>query len=116
MIKFKLINGEELQSKHPGTFEMPSMHERQALVPGQVVKLIFIATGKVSSPAERMWVKITHRTRDGYLGALANCPCVIDLRFGDIIAFKTEHITDICDGGVVGSATIPANSSVAPAT
>ena len=76
-IDFRLLDGEELQ--RPDTFEIPPRALRHALVPGDLVKLLFeiVDPPDDAPPAERMWVKVAQVIADRYVGTLANHPVVI---------------------------------------
>lgn len=81
----------------PYTFFVPTDAEIAALRPGVFVKLIFESVPPSSSHgAERMWVKITRQTEDGFEGRLDNVPLDIpQLSLGQIIPFRTHHIASV---------------------
>ncbi len=103
-----LVSGEERHHASPSTFELPSLAERQSLKPGQGAKLIFLIEGEeedgtVSTSTERMWVIVTRREADGYMGVLENQPASLpdDTEFylcrGAEVPFLPEHIIAIAD-------------------
>jgi hypothetical protein len=95
---YRLRNGEEMNREHPRTFFIPSRDERDSLVAGQLVKLIFDAPGPgPDGPgAERMWVVVGGRSGAGYFGQLDNQPTTIErLSAGDRIEFAAEHVVSI---------------------
>ncbi len=75
--------------------------QRSSLKTGATVKLIFQlplrdAPGKTE--IERIWVSVTGRKNDGYVGTLSNEPgCDCQLRMGDKIVFGPEHVFEIFD-------------------
>lgn len=97
MNTWTLGSGVELNRHHPDTFYIPDTEDKELLSAEDFVKLIFdISGGDVS--AERMWVKVTHVSRDGskLTGTLANTPVFIDgLKFGARITFSPDAIIDI---------------------
>lgn len=92
-MEYVLDNGEDLHRDFPDTFYLPSRSERETLLPGELVKLIFrISTGSEVN-IERMWVCVQSRVESGYIGSLDNDPyCTAELRSGDSIAFGPEHV------------------------
>jgi len=90
----------------PGTFAIPSREARGSLVRGDTVKLIFDqegyeADGSTTVQGERMWVLVTERIGERYLGvlesdpALAQADAALYLRKGAEIAFGLEHVIDV---------------------
>ena len=101
-----LVSGEARHKDSPSTFEIPSLAEREGLKPGQGAKLIFMIEGEeedgtVSTSTERMWVIVTRREADGYMGILDNQPASLsdDSEFylcqGAEVPFLPEHIISI---------------------
>ena len=84
--KYALTDAWEMHRLHPDTFEIPSPEEVAAIMPGNCVKLCFNST--LDSGAERMWVEVTGPG----VGTLANPPCGIKIKFGDIVHFEPRHI------------------------
>jgi hypothetical protein len=79
---WQLLSAEQRHADAPESFEIPSSIERESLQPGQAAKLIFEiegteADGRATSSTERMWVVVTRRVADGYIGLLDNQPCTI---------------------------------------
>lgn len=96
MINYVLDNGEDLQQEFPETFYLPSRIEREALLPGELVKLIFRISTEKEVHVERMWVCVQSRTKDGYFGLLDNDPyCTKELQSGAKVDFRPEHIIQI---------------------
>lgn len=89
-----LDNVYERNKESPYTFYIPSRQIIDILEVGDVVKLIFVSETEVDGYAgERMWVEITHRNEENFKGTLANEPYNLnDLKYGQEIIFKTEHI------------------------
>lgn len=91
--RWRLESGLELNLRHPGTFWIPDEDERATLQPGDVAKLIFRMK---DGWGERMWVTVTERTRDRYVGTLSSTPAGIPkLSYGDRIRFRPHHVIDI---------------------
>ncbi|MCT7376900.1 hypothetical protein [Chelativorans salis] len=102
---WSLDDAEEANRKAPDTFWIPPLEEREALRPGDLVKLIFrISVDNEKKPVaiERMWVLVRGRVGDQYLGILDNDPYAIDendeLWSGVELPFSARHVIDI-DGG-----------------
>lgn len=89
---YTLINGEQLNKEHPDTFLMPEREKRECIAIGVHCKIGFqFPTGFT----ERMWVLVTGRTDDEYVGTLDNDPAVAKtIKHGDLVSFKAEHILD----------------------
>lgn len=91
--RWKLGSGVESNRKYPDTFWIPDVSERENVQPGNYVRLMFLMR---DGWGERMWVEVTERTRQGYLGELSNQPYGIPkLGCGDLVEFGAEHIIDI---------------------
>lgn len=96
MINYALENGEDLHREFPETFYLPSRVEREALLPGELVKLIFRISTENEVHVERMWVCVQSRTEDGYIGLLDNDPyCTKELLSGAKVVFGPEHVIQI---------------------
>lgn len=99
MPSWKLENAEEILKEAPYTFYKPSDTIVNQLIPGEAtVKLIFLfdSDNPEVPNAERMWVIMESMDNIGnYLGTLDNDPFYIkDLKAGDLITFRKEHIID----------------------
>ena len=95
-----LGNAEEEHAANPRSFFIPSRKERSSRNPGDLVRLLFfIRNPSQRGPrAERMWLEVSARDGDGYVGLLTNQPIAIkDLSGGDEVAFRSEHIIAIQD-------------------
>jgi hypothetical protein len=103
-------NAEALAAMHPKSFFIPLREDREALFPGDYVKLIFRSEVPLQrgpwagATGERMWVRVRdveahHQGGPRYVGTLANRPAYIDLEFGALIHFAPEHIIDIRKAG-----------------
>jgi len=88
-----------VQRSAPYTYFLPSERERDALRPGNLVKLIFRSRPPgVKWDAERMWVKLTAILPEGYEGTLDNQPSDMpQLKPDAPVHFQRFHIisTDI---------------------
>ena len=76
---WRLRSGEQSQQEHPDTFRMPPPDQRQNLKRGQAALLIFEIEGQdeqgvVQVQGERMWVIVSERIGDVYVGILDNQP------------------------------------------
>lgn len=95
-MEYVLEDGEELNREYPGTFWTPPRDERDNLLPGELVKLIFRISLVDGQHVERMWVIVNERLTDGYVGELNNDPyCTTDLRSGARVEFRPEHVIQI---------------------
>jgi len=97
MPSWKLENGNEIRKEAPYTFYKPSDEIIDQLIPGETtVQLIFLIEPNDSETlnGERMWVLMESVDEYGsYAGILDNDPFHIkDLKAGDQISFKKEHI------------------------
>jgi hypothetical protein len=89
-----LANAEHRASEWADTFEIPPREARERLVVGDLAKLVFLDH---TQRGERMWVEITAAggVDPRYQGRLRNEPVQIrDLRYGAVIRFGPEHITE----------------------
>lgn len=88
---YKLKSGTKANRKSPESFWVPTEAEKDAINPGDYVKLMF----KDSSGTERMWVLVVE-TGDEMKGTLANGPVFVDsVEFGEVVTFKRKHVIDI---------------------
>ena len=95
-----LGNAEDEHAEQPRSFFIPGREERSNRNPGDLVRLLFyIRNPPPGGPrAERMWLEVSARHEDGYVGLLTNRPIAIkDLSGGDEVAFRSEHIIAIQD-------------------
>jgi hypothetical protein len=98
-----LESAEARHADNPTTFWIPPREDRDGLQIGQFAQLLF-QIGIPDDPdgefnVERMWVEVTGRIGDLYLGLLRNQPASIGseevLDHGASVAFRSEHIIDI---------------------
>jgi hypothetical protein len=103
---WQLLSAEESHRRNPSTFWIPSLDARSSLQRGQAAKLMFEIEadedGSVDRGVERMWVLITERVGEIYIGVLVNTPSLdapdeFHLRLGAEVPFLPEHIIDIDD-------------------
>jgi hypothetical protein len=98
---WELDDGEPIAAAHPDTFWMPPQAERDALAPGQLVKLIFrilVAddAGREEVHVERMWVIVTGREGSLYTGELDNQPyCTDEMEPGMALCFEGRHVINV---------------------
>ena len=100
-----LESAESRHTENPESFWIPPRGDRDAIAVGQLAQLLF----QISIPddpdgefnVERMWVEVTARVHDVYIGTLRNQPASMDtegvLDFGDEVRFRPEHVIDIRD-------------------
>lgn len=94
-------DGEIAHAHNPDKFWIPSLHDRQSLVPGSTVKIRFYIrapndSGDLVDFGERMWVQVKERHGDWYLGELDNDPhCTDTIRAGMALWFQSRHVIDI---------------------
>ncbi len=92
---WQLIDPRPIQQENPYTFFVPSDAEKAALVPGDLVKLMFRSLSPHNG-TERMWVTFQGRDEVGAFGQLDNQPLDIPgLTAGDIIRFQDHHIVSV---------------------
>ncbi len=93
-----LIDGVKRHANHPDTFEVPTLAEKEAVVPGNYVKLGWEETElEPGMPnGERMWVLVTGEN----VGLLRNRPVVFSdkLKFGQEVEFHSDNILSILQG------------------
>ena len=92
---YEIANAEDLNRENPRSFFIPSRGERESLQPGDYAKLLFEITERSAGlpSGERMWVGVTGRDEQGYLGELANDPAAITtVKWGDTVRFGPEHV------------------------
>lgn len=105
---WRLRSGEKAHREHPDTFWIPPKEERDNLQVGQSVKLMFDIelvdeNDEPEISGERMWVIVSERTGDGYIGLLDNQPASFEITddiylcVGAEIPFHAEHVIDIDD-------------------
>jgi hypothetical protein len=87
-----LDDAEERHRAAPHTFSIPDLSERIALRVGELVKLLFA----LEHGHERMWVRITERTADGYRGVLESAAATSkEPEPGAIIEFAPRHVAAV---------------------
>lgn len=93
---WRLESGAERHAEAPDTFELPAESIRTRLVPSCDAKLIFTLRGADGDQVERMWVRITSVTDDGYVGVLNSEPKTKGARIalGDRVEFGPDHVID----------------------
>lgn len=103
---WQLRDAEECHAKDPDRFWIPTLEERCNLKRGQSAKLIFDIeatdeNGTVVVIGERMWVTVSERIGDFYIGILENQPtCLFRdsdayLTMGAEIPFGANNVTNI---------------------
>lgn len=98
---WELDDGEEINRSAPNSFWMPPSKQRNSLLPGQIVKLIFriktIDASKVKEfHVERMWVIVQERLDNVYRGILDDDPyCTDDIKAGLQVYFEPRHVINI---------------------
>ena len=101
-----LVSGEDRHRAARTTFEIPPLAQRKSLALGQGAKLLFEIEsegedGEVSTSVDRMWVIVSRRVGEHYVGILQNQPASIpaDGKFylspGAEVPFLPEHVVAI---------------------
>jgi hypothetical protein len=96
-----LDDAEALHAEHPRSFFIPREERRQALRPGELVRLGFTygphADREGEGHTERMWVEVVEQAADGTTrGVLRNTPARFTaLEIGDRVAFEPRHVLSI---------------------
>ena len=94
---WSLENAQKLADEFIYTFYKPSKEVISLLNAGNQAKLIFrFESDNPEAPsAERMWVEITEKVGNKFIGYLDNDPAYItDLKYKDVIEFNEIHIVD----------------------
>lgn len=95
-VSYVLADGEQSHAEHPDTFWVPPREQRETLVVGQIVKLMFEITHVGGEMTERMWVIVKEKTRAGYTGVLDNDPtCTSEMKSGLQVNFQPRHVIQI---------------------
>lgn len=94
-VSYKILNGEKLNQEYPESFYIPPRPVRENIPIGTIVKLIFDAQAEEDC-VERMWVTVTDKLQDHYVGQLSSSPSPYKkLQYGAEIIFRPEHIINI---------------------
>ena len=99
----RLISAEECHAQNPETFWIPDKTDRDGLQPGDAAKVIFRTYTGDGISGERIWIEVTGRVGDRYIGKLVNDPLIIAGKYGDRAYFRAEHVIDIVRKGEGGS-------------
>ncbi len=102
---WELHSAEASQAKYGDRFWIPSLAERQNIKRGQAARLIFDIRvgneGKFEVQGERMYVIVSEKIGDIYIGILDNQPACSDFK-ADVylcmsaeVPFLAEHVIDI---------------------
>jgi hypothetical protein len=95
----RLISAEECHAQYPETFPIPDKAARDRLQPGDCAKVIFRTYTGDGISGERIWVLVTGKLGDRYIGTLANEPFIIAGKYGACVYFRAEHVIDISRKG-----------------
>ncbi len=93
--EYTLGNAE--QRAESASFPIPSKAERDGLRVGDLAKCIFLAVPEParSPKGDRMWIEVSGRRGDQYVGLLRNHPVVVGAAYGDEVVFGPEHVIDL---------------------
>lgn len=83
--------GLELHRQWPETFDVPGDDEKELIVPGDLVKLMWAVA---RFPGERMWVRVIRRDGDRLSGTLENLPVYVFMDHGEQVKFQIDDIID----------------------
>jgi uncharacterized protein YegJ (DUF2314 family) len=101
---YELDNAEEIHRVYPDSFWMPKKEVREALQPGNLVKLIFRMEETIGSEevsVERMWVKVTEKHRNCYVGVLSNDPAGSEcVKCGQSVRFQACHVIEVYESEI----------------
>jgi hypothetical protein len=90
--RWQLGSGVERNRTYPDTFEIPDEEDKNDIIPGDHVRLMF----EMRHWGERTWVDVVEVKRRHFVGRLRNDPVGIPkLEYGDTVRFKRDHIIDI---------------------
>jgi uncharacterized protein YegJ (DUF2314 family) len=95
----RLESAEERHAQNPERFWIPDKADRDSLQPGDIVKVIFKTYTGDNIAGERIWIEVTGRVGDKYIGRLDNEPFIIAGKYGDRVYFRAEHVIDIIRKG-----------------
>jgi hypothetical protein len=99
----RLVSAEECHAQNPERFWIPDKADRESLQPDDIVKVIFKTYTGDNITGERIWVIVTGRVGDKYIGKLDNTPYIIAGKYGDQVYFRAEHVIDIIKKGEGGA-------------
>ncbi|GGS15912.1 hypothetical protein [Deinococcus knuensis] len=99
---FELLSAEERHAANPGAFWIPTLQVRSGLRRGQAAKLLFDIRfqedGKPMLGTERMWVIVSRREGNVYVGVLDSTPRTTapgdPLQTDVEVPFLPEHVCD----------------------
>jgi len=91
----RLESAEKLHAQYPESFWIPDNADRDSLQPGDCAKVIFRTYTGDGITGERIWIEVTGRVGDRYIGKLVNEPFIIAGKYGDRVYFQAEHVIDI---------------------
>ena len=105
---WELRSAEAGHAANPDSFLIPPLEIRQNLQRGQAARLMFDIEsenddGQIIVQGERMWVIVSEKHEDFYVGILDNPPASFEpsdgayLCFGAEIPFLAEHVIDTDD-------------------
>ena len=105
---WELRSGEAGHAANPDSFLIPPLEIRRNLQRGQAARLMFDIEsenddGQIIVQGERMWVIVSEKHEDFYVGILDNPPASFEpsdsayLCFGAEIPFLAEHVIDTDD-------------------
>ena len=83
-----LVDAEEFNRQYPDSFEIPFGSDRENVSVDDAAKVMFTDGTYV----ERMWVRVTANSDDGYVGELDSAPTILPMRSGEVVRFQARHI------------------------
>jgi len=98
---YRLIDGEQRNAEHPGSFWIPPLCARLKVAVGDIVKVGFETmtdrqAKREGFGGERLWVKVTGVGDSGeFVGEIDNEPLLSRLYLGQKVKFQRRHVIDI---------------------
>ena len=94
--RYEILDPRPMRAEHPYTFFLPTAGEIDRLQPGDLVKLMFSDLSTDERGVERMWVEMTQRSADHWIGKLDNTPLDMpQLKLGQRVGFRPWQIIQV---------------------
>lgn len=99
MQTLRLIDVDAMRPHLRATFMMPSSREREAIRPGDYIKIGFIIDDRTGRD-ERLWLKVSIVDGQSISGFLENDPIYLNASRGDLMQLELRHVLAIERAGV----------------